>query len=126
MSSIEQGNYTQHRIGEFPLLNDPEGNRLRFGANAEFFPAEGLAAYANGVLKLDGLSGPTTLGYIFGGLAANAPNTRGVAGTASAASNIVFKATLTPVPEPASTGLAVMASVAVFRAARRGSRACRR
>jgi hypothetical protein len=111
----EQGNYTQTRVGEFPVLNDPDGKRLRFGANAELFLAEGIETYANGVVKLDALSGPTTLGYIFGGLAANAPNTRGFAGTASVASNEIFKVVVTPVPEPGSTALACLGFAAVVR-----------
>lgn len=70
--------------------------------------ADGIETYANGVVKLDELSGPTTLGYIFGGLAANAPNTRFVPGTASAASNLIFEVVLTPVPEPSAIWLAAM------------------
>jgi len=50
-----------------------------------FFPVPSLDAYSNNVLKLDSLTGPTTIGYIFGGLASNAPNTRGVTGAASIA-----------------------------------------
>jgi hypothetical protein len=105
--------YAENRLGEFPVLNDGSGNRLRFGANAEFFPVPGLAAYSNGVLKLDSLTGPTTIGYIFGGLASNAPNTRGVAGAVSIASNAIFAVTISPVPEPSSIVLAIAACLLV-------------
>ncbi|HEY4233154.1 MAG TPA: hypothetical protein VGM76_06995 [Lacipirellulaceae bacterium] len=103
--------YSENRIGEFPVVDDGAGNRLRFGANAEFFPADGIDAYANDVLKLDSLTGPTTIGYIFGGLESNAPNTRGVTGAASIASNTIFAVVITPVPEPA-TGALLIAGVA--------------
>ena len=113
-------NYVENRIGEFPVINDGNGKRLRFGANAEFFPVPGLDVYSNGVLKLDSLTGPTTIGYIFGGLASNAPNTRGVAGAASIASNTIFAVVVTPVPEPgtitlAAIGLLAMASLCTIR-----------
>ena len=96
------GHYTQHRIGEFPEIDDASGNPLRFGANAQFFPAPGIPTYDNGVIKLDDLTTQTTLGYIFGGLFANAPNTQGVPGAVSGASNEIFTVVYTPVPEPAA------------------------
>ena len=103
------GNYTQHWLGEFPMINDLDGKRLRFGTNAEFFLADGIETYANGVIKLDELSGPTTLGYIYGGLIANGPHTRsGDPPATSSASNIIFTVVYTPVPEPASAGLALI------------------
>jgi hypothetical protein len=103
------GNYTQHWLGEFPSINDLEGKRLRFGANAEFFLAEGIETFANGVIRLDELSGPTTLGYIYGGLIANGPHTRsGDPPATSSASNIIFTVVYAPVPEPASGVLAVI------------------
>lgn len=95
------GHYSQHRIGEFPAIYDDNQNRLRFGANAEFFLAPGIPTYDNGVIELDELTSETTLGYIFGGLFANAPNTQGVTGAVSGASNEIFTVTYTPVPEPA-------------------------
>jgi hypothetical protein len=106
------GNYTQHWLGEFPEVNDLDGKRLRFGANAEFFPADGIETYSNGVIKLDELIGPTTLGYIYGGIIANGPHTRsGDPPATTSASNIVFTVVYTPVPEP---GSAVFAVVALF------------
>jgi hypothetical protein len=104
------GNYAQHWLGEFPTMNDLEGKRLRFGANAEFFLANGIETYSNGVIKLDDLSGPTTLGYIYGGLIANGPHTRsGDPPATSSASNIIFTVVYTPVPEPGSAALAIIA-----------------
>src|SRR5262249_17585846 len=97
----QTGQYTQHLIGEFPAIFDASGNRLRYGADAEFFLAPAIPTYDNGVIKLDAITEPTVLGYIFGGLFANAPNTQGVAGAVSGASNDIFEVILTPVPEPA-------------------------
>ncbi|MEX2171619.1 MAG: hypothetical protein WD851_20035 [Pirellulales bacterium] len=113
------GNYTQHLLGEFPELLDNEGKRLRFGANAEFFHAEGVPIYDNGVIKFDELTGQTVLGYIFGGIAANAPHVRGVPGAASAASDLIFEVVLVPVPEPGAWVLIISAGIAMLYAARR-------
>ena len=104
------GDYSQHWIGEFPVINDLEGKRLRFGSNAEFFLAEGIETFENGVIKLDELTQPTTLGYIFGGIMANGPHTRsGNPPATSAASNIIFAVVYTHVPEPSSLLLAAAA-----------------
>jgi hypothetical protein len=98
----QNGNYSQHLLGEFPQILDQSGNQLRFGAEAEFFLAPGVPTYDNGVIKLDALTKPTVLGYIFGGLFANAPNTQGVAGAVSGASNQIFEVDYSPVSEPAT------------------------
>jgi hypothetical protein len=104
------GNYSQHWLGEFPILNDLDGNRLRFGANAEFFLAEGIQTFDNGVIKLDQISQPTVLGHIFGGLMTNGPHTRsGSPPATSSASNIIFTVLYTPVPEPSTSILALFA-----------------
>lgn len=102
------GEYSQHRIGEYPVLNDLDGVRLRFGAGAEFFMAEGIETYANGVLKLDKISQPTTLGYIFGGIVTNGPHTQGTPPAASAGSNQIFTVVYSPVPEPGGWLLAAV------------------
>ena len=102
------GNHAQDLIGEFPVLLDQQGNRMRFGAGAEFFPAAGIPTYDNGVIKLDALSGPTVLGYVYGGIFANAPHTQGVPGAVSGASNEIFEVLYTPVPEPTAAGLLVL------------------
>jgi hypothetical protein len=44
------------------------------GASAAFFHNPGLPTYANGVIQLDKLTGPTVLGYMFGGIQAFVPN----------------------------------------------------
>src|SRR5262249_8076171 len=115
------GNFSQHLLGEFPEIFDQGGNRLRFGAEAEFFPAAGLPMYDNGVIKLDQLGQETVLGYIFAGLFANAPNTFGVPGAVSGASNQVFEVVYTPVPEPASMFLLLVGATSslLFANARR-------
>ncbi len=88
------GAYRQHLLPvEFPELYEG-GKRLRFGAGAEFLPASGIAAYENGVLKLDEVTERTRLGYIVGGIAADAGN-RGN----TFASGRVFEVVLTPVPQ---------------------------
>lgn len=98
-----QGQYTQYLIGEFPDLRDGGGNRLRFGTNAEFFRNHDVGAFENGVLRLDELSGNTVVGYVYGGIASNAPHTRNVAGAASVASDILFDVIVsTPERFPAS------------------------
>ena len=98
--SDAEGNYAQYHLGGFPELYDSGGGRLRFGTNAEFFPAEGIERYDNGVLSLDALAEETVIGYIFGGIASNAPHTRGVEGAVSVGSNRIFEVVLTNVPEP--------------------------
>ncbi len=45
------------------------------GAGSEFIPVENLPVYGNGVIKLDGLKGDSTLiGYIYGGINSTDPN----------------------------------------------------
>jgi hypothetical protein len=113
------GNYRQHWLGEFPVLNDLDGNRLRFGTNAEFFLADGIETFDNGVIKLDLLTRPTVLGYIFGGIIANGPHTRtGSPPATSSASNIVFTVIYSPVPEPAAAFLAGVGCGSLFMARR--------
>jgi hypothetical protein len=126
------GNYSQHWLGEYPELvhidDEDVVRRLRFGANAEFFLAEGIETYENGVIKLDALTEPTVLGYIFGGLQSNSPHTfdfstfTPVPGAISSASNRIFQVVYTPVPEP-GTGLLFLLGVGAILARRR--RFCR-
>jgi PEP-CTERM motif len=125
ITSVEvdaSGSYSQHWLGRFPELADLEGKQLRFGANAEFFLADGIETFDNGVLKLDSITGPTDVGYIFGGLETNSPQVRGVPGAASSASNTIFRVMLIPIPEPATlllASLAVCAGASVRRRKRR-------
>jgi hypothetical protein len=115
------GNYSQHWMGQFPTLLDTEQKRLRFGANAEFFLADGVPTFDNGVIKMDELTGPTMLGYIFGGLIANGPHTRsGDPPAISSASNRIFSVVYTPViPEPTTGWLALVAGLLVAGGRRR-------
>ena len=77
---------------EFPEFYDKEsGKRLHFGTNAEFMLADGVQTYENGVIRMDRLTNPTTLGYLFGGIAADQPN-RGN----TAASGRIFQVTYSP------------------------------
>jgi hypothetical protein len=118
----DQGNYSQHHLGFFPEFLDQTDMRLRFGTNSEFLLAGGVPTFENGVINLDALSGETTVGFIYGGIASNAPHTRFVPGAQSAASNRIFEVVVTVVPEPAGWQLiAVGAASAVgLAAARRG------
>lgn len=108
------GNYSQHHLGFFPEILDAQGKQWRFGANAEFFAAEGIPTFENGVIDLDQLTGKTSLGFIFGGIATNGPHTQGNPDVASTASYRVFEVVYTPVPEASSfvlllTGLSALA-----------------
>jgi hypothetical protein len=105
------GNYEQTLLGSFPEVFDAQGNRLRFGANAEFIPLDGLDQYFNGVINLDALTGTTVLGHIYGGIFSNAPHVFNVAGAVSGASNTIWEVTFTPIPEP--TGLLLLLGLAV-------------
>ncbi len=114
----DDGHYTQHLLSQdFPLLTDPSGKVLRFGTNAEFFAVPGLAAYQNGVLDLDAITEPTTIGYIFGGIVADAGNHG-----KTVASDLVFEVKLYPTPEPSSALLAGIAGLLGAWAARRARR----
>lgn len=101
------GSYQQHYIGEYPELFAEDGSRLRFGSNAEFFLADGIETYENGVIKFDELAGTTTVGYIYGGLIANAPHVFGNPTGLSSASGEVFAVVITVVPEPSTLVIAI-------------------
>jgi hypothetical protein len=70
----------------------PGGTGL-YGAYAAWFQNQALPTYGNGVIKLDKLTGPTVLGYLYGGIHSNAPTPvqRG-----TVASNKWFQVVLTP------------------------------
>ena len=66
------------------------------------------------MINLDQLTQSTVLGYIFGGLISNGPHTRsGDPPATSSASNIIFTVLYTPVPEPSSSILALIAFISV-------------
>lgn len=93
------GGFSQRHLGYFPTITDQAGNPWRFGANGEFFPAPGISTFSNGVIRLDSLTSPTVLGYLFGGIMANGPHTRGFPDVTSTASFNFFEVVYTPVPE---------------------------
>ncbi|MBL9163263.1 MAG: hypothetical protein JNL18_11055 [Planctomycetaceae bacterium] len=101
------GDYSQHHLGFFPEIFDDQGKQWRFGANAEFFAAAGIPTFDNGVIDLDQLTGKTSLGFIFGGIATNGRHTQGNPDVTSTASYHVFEVVYTPVPEANSLVLAL-------------------
>jgi uncharacterized protein with beta-barrel porin domain len=90
-------NYTQVVMpAAFPtVLSQTNGQPLLFGANAHFFLADGIPTFPGGeIIDLDSLMATATadnvtVGYIFGGIAADKPN-----GGNTAASNLVFDVTM--------------------------------
>jgi hypothetical protein len=98
------GNMKQYLLpGSLPAVTDMNGNPLFLGAETEFFLAPGIATYGNGVIDLDALSGPTVVGYFFGGIASDQPN-----GGTTRGSNGLFPVLITPpaaVPEPGTMAL---------------------
>lgn len=92
------GNMTQHLLGNlFPQIISPDTNEpYLLGAETRFFLADGISAFANGVIDLDALSGPTLIGYLYGGIAAIQPNNGATYG-----SNALMPVWINPtVPEP--------------------------
>ncbi len=99
------GQYGQHFLGEFPEVLDGSGNLVRFGSNAEFFLADGVQTYDNGVIKQDVLEAGDLLGYIYGGIAANAPHVRQNPDGLSAATDRVWEVIYQPIPEPGTLAI---------------------
>ncbi len=110
------GTYTQYYLGEvYPDIIDLDTEEpLLFGAESQFLLNPDIAL-SGGAINLDILSGPTLLGYVFGGIAAEQANFG-----ATAASNQLFEVWYTPVPEP---GTAAMVLLGVFALACRVVRA---
>jgi hypothetical protein len=67
----------------------------RYGTEAAFFAAPGLPTYSNGVIKLAKLRGPTTLGYMYGGIYSTVGDTTDPA-SQTTDSNQVFRVVLVP------------------------------
>lgn len=92
------GSYEQHYLGAYPELYTDEAmpKLMRFGSNAEFFLADGVETYENGVLKLDALPfGETVVGYVFGGLITNQPHVFQNPVALSSASGEIFEVAVT-------------------------------
>lgn len=97
-----KGHFKQYLLkAEYPVIlskHTNPGNRLLFGAAAEFMLAEGISTFENGVIKLDGLikrDKDVLLGYIVGGIQSTLPNTNSKSD--SAASPYIFKVILEPI-----------------------------
>lgn len=86
------GKFRQYFLpARFPLIVTNEGKELRFGTNAEFFPAPGIPMMHPKVIDLAMIREETVIGHIFGGIVTDAGN-RGNTG----ASGRVFEVVLTP------------------------------
>lgn len=94
----KNNNMTQYLMnGEYPFIastGSNPGNQLLFGAEAAFFPKDGIPLFSNGVIQLDAIKGPTVIGYIVGGIMSTLPNTNFI--TDSTSSPFVFTVTLIP------------------------------
>lgn len=101
------GTYTPFYLGDvYPdVIDAGTGNPLLFGAEAEFFLNPDVALF-NGFIDMDALTGPTLLGHVFGGIAAEQPNFGD-----TAASNLLFEVWFTPVPEPGTPGLLLLGAL---------------
>lgn len=98
----EDGSFRQFFLPtRFPLVTTAEGKELRFGTNAEFFPAPSVPMMHPKVLDLASLNREQVIGHIFGGIVADAGN-----GGATGASGRVFEVVLTPLDPPPAVGIA--------------------
>ena len=89
----EDGKFEQYFLPtRFPLIQTVDGKELRFGANAEFFPAPGMPRMNSKVLDLTMIRSETVIGHIFGGIVADAGN-----GGNTAPSGRVFEVVLRPI-----------------------------
>jgi len=99
------GSFRQHFLPtRFPLILTTDNKELRFGANAEFFPATSVPTLHPKVIDLAAIRGETVIGHIFGGIVADAGN-----GGNTGASGRVFEVILTPLtaaPVPSISAVA--------------------
>lgn len=111
------GDYQQHLMGAYPertimLDGENEPRDIHYGSNAEFFLAEGMPTYENGVLNLDALPyGETVVGYIYGGIATYDNHVFQDAQRLSDASGDIFLVTINRVPEQATAVMVLCAAV---------------
>ncbi len=82
-------------IQEYMMPSQLPGPPDLLGAEAAFFTSPGVPQFANGVIRLAQLHGPTTLGYLFGGIESMVAETSNPF-TQTAASNMMFRVTLIP------------------------------
>ena len=102
------GSFKQHFLQtRFPLVLTPDNKELRFGTNAEFFPAAGLPMLHPKVIDLAAITRETVIGHIFGGIIADAGN-----GGNTGASGWVFEVVLTPVSVAPTPSIALGGSTA--------------
>lgn len=88
----EDGKFRQYfTTTRFPLIKTTDGKELRFGTNAEFFPAPTVPKLHSKVLDLALIDHERVIGHVFGGIVADAGN-----GGATGASGRVFEVVLTP------------------------------
>jgi hypothetical protein len=86
------GSFKQHFLDtRFPLILTADNKELRFGTNAEFFPAADVPLLHPKVIDLAAIRGETVIGHIFGGIVADAGS-----GGNTGASGRVFEVVLTP------------------------------
>jgi hypothetical protein len=90
------GDYSQVLIGQFPRVLSVDNKRLRFGAEAAVFLKPSMPVTRNGMLDLVKLketfgSSSVHVGWIFGGIASDKPNSG-----STVASNLVFEIYVTP------------------------------
>jgi len=106
----DDGTYTQYYLGDvYPdVIGGGTGDPLLFGAEAEFFVHPDVAL-SNGLINYDELSGPTLLGYVFGGIAAEEANFGD-----TSASNLPFEVWYTPIPEPGTTVLILLGALTLL------------
>ena len=67
-----------------------------YGAGAAFYANPALSTYCNGVIRLNKQSGPTVVGYMYGGIYSTVQSTAPGTFSQTGASNQVFQITLTP------------------------------
>lgn len=97
------GSFKQHFLEtRFPLILTVDGKELRFGTNAEFFPAAGVPMLHPKVIDVAAIRGATVIGHIFGGIMADAGN-----GGNTGASGRVFEIVLTPTSRAPVPGIAL-------------------
>ena len=87
----------QERLGSrIHHVAAPRALRCLFG---HYMANPSVPMYANGVIKLDKLKGPTVVGYMYGGIFSTVAQTSGdpiIEETQTGASNQVFQVTVTP------------------------------